>query len=82
MTVGMVALLVPPLFWFNSSFETNFLFINEASEGSPLVPIWNLLGTRFGYPGYLSGCTVLVIVVFHGLYLLYSLLGRREKNRL
>ena len=81
MTVGVVMLLVPPLFWFNTTYETNFLFLNEASEGSPLVPIWNLLGTRFGYLGYLSGCAVLVIVVFHGLYLLYSLLEKRDKNR-
>ncbi len=81
MTVGILILFVPPLFWFNLNFETNFLFLNEASEGSPLVPIWNLLGTKYGYPGYLAGCVALVLVVFHGLYLLYSLLGRRAKNK-
>lgn len=81
LTFLMVLLLVAPLFWFNLNFDTNFLFLNEASEGSPLVPIWNLLGTKYGYPGYFAGCAVLVIVVFHGLYLLYSLLGKRVKNR-
>jgi len=81
MTAGIMILFVPPLFWFNVQFETNFMFLNEASEGSPLVPIWNLLGTKYGYPGYLAGCVVLVLVVFHGLYLLYSLLGRRVKNK-
>jgi uncharacterized membrane protein YwaF len=81
MTVGIVLVLVPGLFWFNLNNETNFLFLNEASEGSPLVPIWNLLGTRFGYPGYLAGCVALVVTVFHGLYLLYSILGRRSVRR-
>jgi len=79
-TVGIMILLVPPLFAFNSHFGTNFLFVNEASEGSPLVPIWNLLGTRFGHPGYLAGCVLLVIAVFHALYLLYRVLGRRQRR--
>ena len=81
MTFGMVCLLVGPLFVFNSHFGTNFLFLNEASEGSPLVPIWNLLGTKFGYPGYFAGCSVLVLVVFHALYVLYSLIGKRVNKR-
>lgn len=81
MTFGMVALLIGPLFAFNSHFGTNFMFLNEASEGSPLVPIWNLLGTKYGYPGYFAGCSVLVLTVFHGLYLLYSLLGKRVNKR-
>ena len=81
MTVGIVLLFVPGLFWFNLNNGTNFLFLNEASEGSPLVPIWNLLGTRFGYPGYLAGCVALVVVVFHCLYLLYRFLGRRSARQ-
>ena len=81
MSFGMVALLIGPLFAFNSHFDTNFLFLNEASEGSPLVPIWNLLGTKYGYPGYFAGGAVLVLTVFHGLYLFYSLLGKRVNKR-
>ena len=81
LSVAMAWLLVPPLFAFNNHFGTNFMFINEASEGSPLVPIWNLLGTKYGYPGYFAGCTALVVVVFHGLYFLYSLLGRGRKRK-
>ena len=85
-TVCMILLLAGPLFLFNQRFGTNFLFINEASAGSPLVPIWNVLGTRFGYPGYLAGCILLVIVVFHVLWLVYFLLqkgmDKREKGGL
>lgn len=80
-TFCMVLLLVGPLFAFNSKYGTNFLFLNEASVGSPLMPIWNLLGTKYGYPGYFAGCALLVIVVFHGLYLVYRLGDRRVKNR-
>ena len=80
MTFGMVLLLVPPLFLFNLKFDTNFLFLNEASEGSPLVPIWNLLGTRFGYPGYFAGCSVLIITVFHALWLLYAAIGKLRRR--
>ena len=75
-TVLMILLLAPPVFCFNREFGTNFMFLNEASEGSPLVPIWELLGTRFGYPGYLTGCALLVIVVFHILWLVYFLLRK------
>lgn len=81
-TVGIVFLLIIPLFCFNKRFETNFMFLNEASEGSPLIPIWNLLWPKFGYPGYIAGGIVLVIVVLHGMYLLYSLLGRKAKGKL
>lgn len=80
-TVGLVFLLIIPMFAFNSRFETNFLFLNEASEGSPLIPIWNLLYPSFGYPGYIAGGIVLVIVVLHGMYLLYSLLDRKQKGK-
>ncbi len=80
-TVSIVMVLVVPLFLFNSHFETNFLFLNEASEGSPLIPIWNLLWPKFGYPGYIAGGIALVITVLHGMYLLYSLLGRRAKGK-
>jgi len=80
MSVLMAALLVPPLFAFNSHFGTNFMFINEASAGSPLVPIWNLLGEPYGYPGYLAGCAALVIVVFHGLWLIYTIIGRVRRR--
>ena len=59
---------------------------NEASEGSPLVVLWDIFGTRFGEPGYLLSYIVLAVAVFHVLYLLYAVIGtmadrrRRKKN--
>lgn len=72
-SVLTIFLLTPPLYLFNSKFGTNFMFLNEASEGSPLMPVWNILGTRFGEAGYLAGCAGLVIAVFHALWLVYLL---------
>ena len=80
-TVGIVSLLIVPLYLFNSHFGTNFMFINEASAGSPLVPLWNIFGTRFGHLGYILSGIGLVIIVFHVLYLVYRLLGMRSRRR-
>lgn len=80
-SAGLLVVLAVPLFQFNRAFGTNFLFINEASEGSPLVILWDLFGTKYGYPGYLIAAAVMVIAVFHVLWLLYRLLGMGPKRR-
>lgn len=74
-TIGVVLVLAVPVFLFNLAFEQNYLFLNEASEGSPLVPVWDIFGTRFGLPGYIFGCVLLVIAVFHVLYVVYKVIG-------
>ena len=51
-----------------------YLFLNEASEGSPLVIVWDIFGTRLGAPGYLTGIVLMVLIIFHILYMLYKLL--------
>lgn len=84
-TAGLLAALAVPVFAFNRIYGTNFLFLNEASEGSPLVILWELFGTKYGHPGNLAAAAILAIAVFHVLWLLYRLAGRRsikkaEKN--
>lgn len=81
MSTLMAVLLVGPLFAFNSHFGTNFMFVNEASPGSPLVPIWNLLYEPYGYAGYFAGCFVLVLTVFHVLWLVYTIIAKLHKKR-
>ena len=77
-----LVLLMGPLFAFNRAFGTNFMFLNEASEGSPLVPLWNMFGRAYGYPGYLTAMIVLAALVFHILWLGYFLAGKgRVKGR-
>lgn len=75
-TALFIGVTAPPLFLFNSIFGTNFMFLNVASEGSPLVPLWNLFGEEYGYPGYLTAYAILAVAVFHVLWLFYFLMEK------
>ena len=79
-TVKVIGAVAPFVFVFNLYSGQNYLFLNEASPGSPLVPIWNIFGTRFGLPGYVFGCVLLVVAVFHILYVVYRLLDKRNNK--
>ena len=74
-TTGILLLLMVPVYFFNKLTGQNYLFLNEASEGSPLVFLWQIFGTRFGEAGYLISFVVLALLVFHGLYLIYTGIG-------
>ena len=80
-TTAMLAVAAPLLFLFNKSQGTNFMFLNEASEGSPLVALWDLFGVKYGYPGYLAAYAVLAVAVFHILWLGYFLLEKGFNKR-
>ena len=54
-----------PIYGFNKIFNTNFLFINFPSEGSPLV----LLEKWLGNPGYIIGVYFLILICWFMLYL-------------
>lgn len=85
-TAGILLLLMVPIYFFDKLTGENYMFMNEASEGSPLVVLWDIFGTRFGEPSYLLSYIVLAVAVFHVLYLLYAVIGtmadrrRRKKN--
>lgn len=78
-TIAMLIVIVYPLFKFNDTFGSNYLFLNEASEGSPLVPLWNLFGETYGHLGYILSCVVMVVIVFHILYGVYKILGMKRR---
>ena len=80
-TAAMIALSVP-VYIFNCIFGTNYLFLNEASPGSPLIIVWDIFGERFGDPGYLAGIVLMVLIIFHALYVVYKLSAMfKEKRR-
>lgn len=54
-----------PIYGFNKIFNTNFLFINFPSEGSPLVVLEKWLGN----PGYIIGVYFLILICWLMLYL-------------
>lgn len=63
-----------PIFFLNKVWNTNFLFINTPSEGSPLVFLEHLLGN----PGYLLGLAVMFWLVWGILYLPWII--AKQKN--
>lgn len=80
-TLGILTVLAVPIYILNNIIDENYLFLSEAPEGSPLVFLWDIFGTRFGKPGYVISFAVLVVAVFHILYAVYSLMSRiKEKD--
>jgi hypothetical integral membrane protein (TIGR02206 family) len=72
-----VAATAFPVYFVNKALDTNFYFINAASEGSPLV----FLQEKMGNPGYLAGYAALLGCVWAVLYApfaLWGLIGRRR----
>ena len=79
-TAALLFVCSIPIYIFNSISGQNYLFLNEASEGSPLVFLWNIFGTRFGQAGYVLAYAVLVITVFHFLYAVDAILDKIFKR--
>ena len=75
--VGIIAVIAVPIYFINKALEENYLFISEASAGSPLVFLWDIFGTRFGEIGYIASYGVFVITVLHVLYVVYMFTNRR-----
>lgn len=64
-----------PLFFVNRLFNTNFLFINGGTQGSPVELLVNLMGN----PTYLIGYAGLVLVIWLVIYLPFIITGRKRK---
>lgn len=72
-----LCMVVPPAYLVNKKYNTNFMFINRPSPGSPLVFLEQWLGN----PGYLFGYLVLAAGVIALLYLPFSI-NRRKLPKL
>ncbi len=80
-SVLTMACLAVPAYLVDMKTGYNYMFIYEVQRNSPLEPIWEIFGTRWGKPGYVVGAILLVIVIFHALYLIYGLIGLRRKHK-
>lgn len=70
----MIGLMIP-IYFLNKRWDTNFMFINGASPGSPLVPLYNIFGDAY----FLAA--ILLIFVFWGIiYAPWYLKGRRNQH--
>ncbi len=70
-----LCIVVPPIYVYNRHFDTNYLFINLPSPGSPLELFVELLGN----PGYLIPFGLLTALVIFLMELIGVSLGRRKR---
>ena len=76
-SVLFLAVIAPIIYLLNKMWDTNFMFLNVPSPGSPLVP----LEIIFGNPGYIFGLACIIALLWGVLYLPWEKL-RRFKNML
>ena len=74
-SVIFLAVIAPIIYLLNKMWDTNFMFLNTPSPGSPLVPLENI----FGNPGYIFGLAFIIILLWGVMYLPWNKL-RRLKN--
>ena len=78
-TLIALGITMIPVYFINLLFaehNPNFMFMMEASPGSPLVPVWNLTGPDW----YIPGCLLMVAIVFHLLFGVYWTIGKVRKQ--
>lgn len=71
-----IAIILPPVYLFNGTFGTDFMFINGTLGVFPLT----LFEEWFGNPGYLLGMLMLLILVWIALYLPGTVYMSRKKR--
>ena len=74
MTLVMYAIAIP-IYFLNKVWDTNFMFINYPSPGSPLVPLYDIFGN-----GYVIAAALLLVVIWVILFLPWRLLGKPSKE--
>ena len=70
----MIAMMIP-IYFLNRRWDTNFMFINGASPGSPLVPLYNIFGDFYFL------VAILLIFVFWALIYLPWILSEKKTGR-
>lgn len=72
-----LGLFAIPIYFINKAWNTNFLFINTPSEGSPLVFLEKILGN----PGYIFGLATLALIVWLVMYWISDSIIASKPNR-
>lgn len=70
-----LAVVVPPVYWFNLRFGTNYYFLNAGSKDSPLAVLYQWFGER-----YLIAYALLVLAVMLVLFLPWQLFAERDSR--
>ena len=81
LSIITMAALAVPAYLVDMNTGYNYMFIYSVQRNSPLELAWDIFGVRWGRPGYVAGAFLLVLVIFHALYLIYRLVGLRKRKR-
>lgn len=73
---GVLLIMAIPIYFLNKAWDTNFMFLNTPSPGSPLIPMYALFGE-----GYVIALAVLVVVVITLLFLPWELVRRAKSKK-
>ena len=68
---------VPTIFQLNKIWDTNFMFLNVPSPGSPLEPLEQI----FGNPGYIFGLVCILITLWSVMYLPWNKLRKVKQMK-
>ena len=63
--VVFLLLIVPPIYWYNAQFNTNFMFLNRPVANTPLQWLFEM----FGASGYLLSLAVVICILWLLLYI-------------
>ena len=74
MTLFMYLIAIP-IYFLNKLWDTNFMFINYPSPGSPLIPLYDLFGN-----GYVIAAAILLVVIWVILFLPWLFLCRGQSQ--
>ena len=72
----LIGILAVPIYFINKLWDTNFMFLNGPSKGSPLVFLYDIFGG-----GYLIALIVLVLSAWLLMYLPWEVIYRKKANR-
>lgn len=74
--VLLLCCIVPPIYFFNKKFDSNYMFINIPPENTPL----EFLADHMGNPGYLIGYAIFIFLLILTLYQVFSKLTELLKK--
>lgn len=67
--VLFLLIIVPPIYMYNHTFQTNFMFLNRPVAGTPLQWLYD----AFGATGYLASLTLVICLLWVMLYIAFLL---------
>ena len=74
--LGFMALFSVPIYFLDGIFHVNYMFIGTRSDVGILAALWDRIVPAYGRPAFVAVMALIMIVVCHVFYGIYSLLGK------